>query len=636
MTDLRRKIADLSLEERSRLEMQFLQKMGKSTVSTAIPRRAVLTPSPCSFAQMRLWFLDQFEPGSSVYNVVSRVRLEGVLDVQALESALNALVERHETLRTRFGVEDGDPVQVIAATLKVPLPLDDLSGIPQTERETELQKRMQSETGVPFDLAQGPLLRARLLRLAEKEHVLLLTLHHIVSDGWSMGVLMRDLSALYGASCQGEASPLPVLPVQYADYAIWQRERLQGEVLEKQLSYWREQLKDLPILDLPTDRPRPALQSFRGAQLHFELPATLTKGLEELSQRAGVTLFMTLLAAFQVLLKRYSGQDDVVVGSPIAGRNRVEVEGLIGFFVNTLVLRTDLSGDPTFMELLGRVREVALGAYAHQDLPFDKLVEELQPERDLSRNPLIDVMINLMDDMNGAQNISGLPDLKILPELTGNALSKFAFTLYMYLMDGRLRLRLVYQTDIFCSGRMLCLLQQFQHLLEQIIAMPEQTIESYSLVTPESRDSLPDPAAKLDAPQQKTVCELFSETAARIPRKVAVTRDGKAWSYGELDKASLRLAAALRARGAKQGEVIAVSGHRSFGLIVSVLAALRAGGVILPVDRNLPAGRREMLFREAPASIILSVGADIALHSGLSSLHVDAETGRLDNEPSDN
>jgi hypothetical protein len=262
--------------------------------------------APLSFVQSRLWFLDQFEPGSSVYNIPSVLRLEGELDVEALEAALNALVERHEVLRTRFGVEEGDPVQVIAPALKVPLPVDDLSSVPQKDREAELQQRVQSETGAPFDLAQGPLLRARLLKLGEQTHVLALTLHHIISDGWSMGVLMRELSALYTASCQGESSPLPALPVQYADYAIWQREWLQGEVLEKQLSYWREQLKDLPVLDLPTDRPRPVMQSSRGALVQLDLPAALTKGLQALSQRAGVTLFMTLLAAFQVLLQRYS------------------------------------------------------------------------------------------------------------------------------------------------------------------------------------------------------------------------------------------------------------------------------------------------------------------------------------------
>ncbi len=488
-------------------------------------RRPALRPisrssnAPLSFVQMRLWFLDQFEPRSSVYNIPSAVRLEGVL--------------------------------------------------------------------------------------------------------------MRELSALYAARCQGEPSPLPALPVQYADYAIWQRDCLQGEVLEKQLSYWRQQLKDLPVLDLPTDRPRPATQSFRGAQFAVDLPAALTQGLEMLSQRAEGTLFMTLLAAFQVLLQRYSGQDDIVVGSPIAGRNKVEVEELIGFFVNTLVLRTDLSGDPTFMELLGRVREVALGAYAHQDLPFDKLVEELQPERDLSRNPLFDVLINFIEGMDDTENISRLPGLRIFSEKPCNVLSKFTFTLYIRLIDGRLRMELVYQEDIFDSDRMRCLLQQFQYLLEQIVAMPEQTIQSYSLITPESGELLPDPTVVLDEPQQQTVSELFSETAARFADNVAVSQNGKHWTYDELNKASLRLAAALRVQGTESGDVIAVSGHRSYGLIVSIVAALRAGGVILPMDKSLPSGRQEIMYREARASMILSVGGDVALSSGLRSLCVDAETGCL-------
>lgn len=632
MTDLRSKIADLSPEERSRLKKRLLRQRSKTVAEAAIPRRTTFTPGPSSFVQVRLWFLEQLDPGNSVYNISLVVRLEGVLDVEALETALNALVDRHEVLRTSFGTEDGDPVQLITPELKVPLPVNDLGGIPEEDREGELQRQIQFAIDAPFDLTRAPLFRARLLRLGQRKHVLALTLHHIISDGWSMDVLIHELSALYGACCQDEPSPLPVLPVQYADYALWQRDWLQGEVLEKQLSYWRQQLKDLSVLDLPTDRPRPAKQSYRGAQLHSDLPAVLTEKLKELSQRAGVTLFMTLLAAFQMLLQRYSGQDDIVVGTPIAGRNKVEVEGLIGFFINTLVLRTDLSGDPTFMEVLERVRKVALGAYAHQDLPFDKLVEELQPERDLSRNPLFDVLINFQPDMDVTEGIPPSPDLKIFPEKYYHGLSKFTFTLYIRLIDGQLRLELVYQTDILDSDRMSCLLQQFKCLLEQIVAMPEQTIRSYSLVTPESRNLLPDPAAVLDEPRQQTVPELFSAAVARWSDNVAVSQNDKSWTYGELNRASLLLAAALRARGAESGDVIAVSGHRSFGLVVSVLAVLRAGGVILPVDTSLPPGRQEVMFREARAHMILSVDGSMAVHSSLKALHVDPETGCLEGE----
>ncbi|HEB87260.1 MAG TPA: amino acid adenylation domain-containing protein, partial [Gammaproteobacteria bacterium] len=602
---------------------------------TEIVRRENFSPSPVSFTQWRLWFLDQLAPGSPVYNIPSAVRLEGVLDVEALEAALNALVDRHEVLRTRFGVEEGNPVQLIATELKVPLPVDDLGGIPQQEQEAELQKRIQSEYNVPFDLAQCPLLRARLLRLGERTHVLVLTLHHIISDGWSMYVLMGELSVLYGACCQSEPSPLPALRVQYADYAIWHREWLQGEVLAEQLSYWQEQLKDLSVLNFPTDRPYPARQSYKGEEQYCDLPAILTERLEELGQRAGATLFMTLLAAFQMLLQRYSGQDDIVVGSPIAGRNKVDTESLIGFFVNTLVLRTDLSGDPTFMELLKRVREVALGAYAHQDLPFDKLVEELRPERALSRNPLFDVLINFHVERDDNSGVFGSPDLKISPEKFSQKLSKFAFTLYIRLVNGQLKLELAYRTDMLDSDRMRCLLQQFQHLLEQIVAMPEQTIQSYSLVTPESHKLLPDPTVILDEPQQQTIPEIFAGIAARLPDNVAVSQNNKNWTYDDLNKASLRLAATLHVQGAEPGDVIAVFGRRSFGLIASLLAVLRAGGVILPVDNSLPPGRQEIMFRESRARMILNIDGDTALHAGLETLHVNAETGCLDGVISD-
>lgn len=613
-----------------------VEELRKSKQPVLRPMSRPSGKAPMSFVQRRLWFLDQLEPGSSTYNIPSLHRFEGELHVAALEASLNALIKRHETLRTHFELEKDDPVQVITPALKISLLVDDLASLPDEERELELQKRIQSESNTPFNLAQGPLLRARLFKLATQTYVLAFTLHHIIFDGWSMDVLIRELSVLYDAYSQGKPSPLPALPVQYADYTAWQHDWLQGEKLKKQLSYWREQLKDLPVLDLPTDRPRPAIQRFRGAQVALVMTEALTQKLEKLSQQVGGTMFMTLLAAFQVLLQRYSGQDDIAIGSPIAGRNKVEIESLIGFFVNTLVLRTDLSGNPTFMELLGRVREVAVGAYAHQDLPFDKLVEEIQPKRDLSRNPLFDVMINYIEDKQDTDNVYHLPNLSIFPIKLHNELAKFTFTLYIRSMKGRLHLNLVYQADIFYAERMHCLLQQFEHLLEQIVVMPDQSIHTYSLVTPQSRDRLPDPSAILDEPVQKTVCELFSDAAARSANNVAVSQNKKQWAYNELKNASLRLAVALNAQGVESGDVIAITGPRSFGLIVSILATLRAGAVMLPVDKNLPLGRQEIMLREARVSKILNVGGNIKLRSALKILSVDTETGRLkDNDIND-
>ncbi|HYH82071.1 MAG TPA: condensation domain-containing protein, partial [Longimicrobium sp.] len=364
---------------------------------------------PLSFAQERLWFIDRMEPGSATYNIPAALRLTGALDERALERALGEIVRRHETLRTTFGEVDGGAVQVIAPFAGFALPSDDLSGLPPAARETEVRRRAREDAARPFDLAEGPLVRAALLRVADEEHVLLLCIHHIVSDGWSSGVLFRELSALYAAYREGSDSPLPELAVQYADYAVWQREQLEGEVLERQLSYWRERLAGAPeLLELPTDHPRPAMQSYRGATVPVELSLELLERIQRLGRSEGATLYMVLLGAFQVLLAKYAGSEDVVVGSPIAGRTRREVEELIGLFVNTLVLRTDLSGDPSFRETLRRVREVTLGAYEHQDLPFEKLVAELQPERSLSHSPLFQVMFTLQNAGGGGGALPGL------------------------------------------------------------------------------------------------------------------------------------------------------------------------------------------------------------------------------------
>ncbi len=347
---------------------------------------------PLSFAQARLWFLDHLEPGNSLYNGYSSVRLEGKLNVSVLEESFNTIISRHEALRTNFVTKNGHPVQVIAETLHLTVPVVDLQNLPATEREIATQQLATQEAHRPFNLTTEPLVRIKLLKRTEIEHVLLVCMHHIIGDGWSTGILVQELAIIYSALCNSLPPQLPELPIQYADFAIWQREWLQGEVLESQLAYWKQQLHGVPaLLKLSTDRPRPAIQTFQGARQCFTLSKELTEALTLLSRREGVTLFMTLLAVYQILLYRYSGQDDICVGTPIANRNLTEIEGLIGFFVNTLVLRTDLSGNPSFRELMQRVREVALGAYAHQDIPFEKLVAELQPERNLSKMPLFQV-----------------------------------------------------------------------------------------------------------------------------------------------------------------------------------------------------------------------------------------------------
>jgi len=398
MADLTSQIANLSPEKRALLE-KLLRKEGVDLGRARIvPLGRDTNTFPLSFAQQRLWFFDQLEPGSPLYNIPQAVRLSGPLAPEALERALCEIIRRHATLRTTFSAQDGRPVQIIHPTLPFTLPVIDLTDRPGNERETEALRWAEAEARQPFDLQRGPLLRATLLRLAETEHIVLLTLHHIIADGWSMGVLVRELAQLYHAFVHNQPSPLPDLPVQYVDFVAWQHAYLRGATLERQLNYWKQRLGDLPPpLDLPTDRPRTAFNGARGAHRSFSLSAALTESLKAIGRSEDATLFMTLLAAFQTLLFRYTGQEDISVGSPVANRNRAEIEPLIGVFINTLVMRTDLSGQPTFRELLRRVRETTLDAYANQDLPFEHLVEVLHPERSLSRTPLFQVMFILQN-----------------------------------------------------------------------------------------------------------------------------------------------------------------------------------------------------------------------------------------------
>src|SRR5581483_10677364 len=394
--DVQSAVGRLSKEKRARLEEWLQKQKGIKEVIPRLELKSGLRVSPLSYAQERLWLLQELEPGSVAYNMTEAKRIKGPLQVEALEQVINEIVRRHESLRTRFERRNGGPV-AIEVDQVIKLETVNLEGIDRHGQERRIRELANEEAGRSFNLTTGPLLRMRLARLGALEHVLFFAMHHIVSDGWSMGVLVREFMELYGAFSAGRPSPLAELPIQYADYAVWQRGWLQGEVLEKQLEYWKQQLAGAPVLELPTDRVRPAARSYRGAIESVAISRDLLAGLKELSRRQGATLFMTLSAGFQVLLSRYSGQKDIVAGTPIANRSRGETEGLIGFFVNTLVLRTDMGGEPTFLELVRREREVAMEAYEHQDVPFERLVAELQVERDLSRNPLFQVMFALQN-----------------------------------------------------------------------------------------------------------------------------------------------------------------------------------------------------------------------------------------------
>ncbi|MGD2147998.1 MAG: condensation domain-containing protein, partial [Anaerolineae bacterium] len=504
---------------------------------------------PLSFAQERLWFLDQLEPGNPVYNIPMALRLIGNLDVEALESSLNEIVRRHEVLRTTFVAQGGVPSQAIAPPLSLNLPIRDLEGISGIDQETEVQRLATEEAQCPFDLSRGPLLRCALLRLQEQEHVLLSTMHHIVSDGWSRGVFLRELSTLYGAFRAGRPSGLPELPVQYADYAVWQREWLQGEVLEAQLSYWRRQLSGAPtVLDLPTDRPRPAVQSFSGARQSERLSAALYKRLNALSREEDVTLFMTLLAAFNVILHRYTGAQDILVGTPIANRNRAEIEGLIGFFANTLVLRGDLSGDPTFRELLARVRETCLDAYAHQDLPFEKLVEELQPTRSLSHAPIFQVMFALQNVPRRALELSGL---EVSQLAVGRATAMFDLSLVVFEAGAELRLVFEFNTDLFDATTIGRMRGHLLTLLRGILADPDERISRLELLTEADRHQLIVAWNEMDTdyPEHLCVHQLFEAQVERTPEAAALRFAGRELTYRELNYHANQVAHYLRGRG---------------------------------------------------------------------------------------
>ncbi|MBA3711242.1 MAG: amino acid adenylation domain-containing protein [Pyrinomonadaceae bacterium] len=573
-----------------------------------IPRRTEAGPCQLSFAQQRLWFLDQFEPGSHLYNIPIAVRIAGQLDAAALEQSLNEIVRRHEALGTTFVTVNESPVQKIATTLSVALPLVDLSELPEVEREVEARRLAVEEAQRPFDLASGPLFRASLLRLNDKDHALLVTMHHIVSDGWSLSVLMRELTALYEAFSENQPSPLAELPIQYADYAAWQREWLSGEVLAEHLSYWKQQLAGAPtVLELPTDRPHPAVQSFRGAHQSLAVSKKVGEELKALSQREGATLFMTMLAAFQILLSRYTNQEDIVVGSPIAGRNRAETEGLIGYFINMLALRTDLSGDPTFRELLGRVREVALGAYAHQDMPFEKLVEELQSGRDIGRHPVFQVMFAVQNTPQQAPELSKLA-LRPLKLEGDSGTAKFDLALFVVEAAEGLRAVVEYSTDLFEAATITRMLGHFEQLLAGIVANPDQRLSELPLLTAAERHQLlmewNNTAS--DYPKDRSIHELFEARVEQTPDAVAVVFEDQQLTYAELNRRANQVARRLSARGVGPEVRVGICMERSVEMIIGLLGILKAGGAYVPLDAAYPRERLSFMMKDAAVPVLIT------------------------------
>ena len=597
MDNVSSRVASLSPDERSALVMRLKRK-----VAHKIRRREKGIDAPLSLAQQRLWFLHQLDPGSDAYYLPFYYRITGRLDVASLRRGLNEIIRRHEILRTVFRQRDGKVVQSVLPSFDLALPVVDLSDVSNTEQE--VKRLVDAEAARPFDLGEGPLLRVMLLRMSDDEHGFFFVVHHLVMDGWSMDIFMGELLALYEAFSANKPSPLTELSLQYADFATWQREWIMKGVLDEQLAYWKKQLHgDLPMLELPTDHPRPLRMTYRGADDYFIVTQNLTEQLNELSHREGATLFMTLIAALLTLLHRYTGQEGILLGTATAGRNHAEIEKLIGFFINTLVLRTDLSGNPSFCELLGRVREVALGAYEHQDVPFEKLVEELQPERDMSRHPFFQVMVNFQTTESVELRCGGL---KLTPQDPGEQ-ARFDLELHLLLVSEGVIVTLIYNTDLFEKSTIARMMRHFETLLEGIAANPEARLSELPLLTREEQEQFREwNQTSSEYEHDKCVQQLVEMQAARQPEAVAVIYGAEQITYRELNTRANQLAHYLRRRGVGPDVRVGVLLERSVELIVALLGILKAGGAYVPLDGDYPKKRLRFMLEDAGVTLLLT------------------------------
>ncbi|MBW4677268.1 MAG: amino acid adenylation domain-containing protein [Desmonostoc geniculatum HA4340-LM1] len=561
---------------------------------------------PLSFAQQGLWFINQLTPDTPTYNIPIIINFKGCINLTALQDSLNEIIRRHEVLRTSFIVEDGQPVQIVNETVTVTLSVKDLRSLSENERIPEAERLATEFAQQPFDLSAESLLRSKILQLNNINYQLLVTLHHIIADGWSMGILIKELTALYEAFSTGKVSPLSELPIQYRDFVNWQRKWLDGQRIQPLLNYWKQKLQgELPVLNLPTDRARSPVQTFNGAQAKLVLSQSLTKQLKNLSRHSGVTLFMTLLTAFKTLLYRYSGQTDILVGSPIANRNKAEINSLIGFFVNVLVLRTDLSGDLSFQELLERVKSTALEAYVHQDLPFEKLVEELQPNRDLSYNSLFQVMFVLQ---NVPEPNLSLSDVSVSYEESYNGTSKFDLTLFMEDSEQGLVTICEYNTDLFNANTITRMLEHFQTLLENIVRDPEQRISDLQLLTPSEVEQLLVKwnNTKTDYPQDKCIHQLFEAQVEKTPNAVAVVFENQQLTYRELNNRANQLAHYLQQLGVKPEVLVGICTECSLEMVIGLLAILKVGGAYVPLDPMYPPERLNFMLENANIFVLLT------------------------------
>ncbi|GFZ92173.1 non-ribosomal peptide synthetase [Okeania sp. KiyG1] len=602
----------IQLSDRKQEIITFLQQANLKTDSQQNQIKPIElngNPPPLSYAQQRLWFIEKMALSSNAYNMPLTLHLVGKLDYIALEKSLNQIIARHETLRTTFSEINGTPVQIIKPSFELQLPLKDLSELTPSEATTKLQQLLQQENELSFNLEVDPPIRTQLYQLGTTEHILQITLHHIASDGWSLTVLPKELSAIYTAQLEDQPSSLPDLPIQYADFAVWQRNYLQGETLETQLSYWKQKLQEVPQLQLPTDHPRPAVETFRGAGIPINIPAALTSKVKQLTQKQGTTLFMTLLAAFKVLLSRYSGQESVAVGTPIANRNRSEIEGLIGFFVNSLVMHTDLGGFPSFTEVLNRVKQTALEAYSHQDIPFEKLVEELQPERSLSQNPLFQVMFAVQQEEILKPSFN-LPNLEVgwYEGAEAEMTVRFDLELHLWPVGEEIKGFCAYNRDLFEAETISRMLSHYQNLLTAAVETPEEPISKLPLMTEAEQEKILIEWNNTitDYPTDKCIHQLFEEQVEKTPDAIAVVFEQQKLTYSELNSKANQLACYLQKLGVGSESLVGICVERSVEMVVGLLSILKAGGAYVPLDPHYPPSRLNYMVEDAQLSVILT------------------------------
>ncbi|HEX8273556.1 MAG TPA: condensation domain-containing protein, partial [Longimicrobiaceae bacterium] len=604
MTDLSSRLEQLSPAKRALLE-KLAARAGGTAAAEPIRPRDGGGPAPLSFGQQRFWFLDRLQPGTPLYTIPAAFRLRGRLDVRALRAALADVVARHEALRTVFREVEGTPLQVVLPAVPAPLDVADLRALPEAARAAEAERRVREFLRLPFDLSRGPLLRAFAVRTDADGWTLALGVHHVASDGWSQGIVLRELAAAYAARSGAGAPPLPAPALQYPDYAVWQRGWLRGRVLEEQLAWWRERLAGGPaVLELPADRPRPAAMSQRGAKHYGRLPAEVAEAAEALARAEGGTPFMVLLAAFQLLLGRLAGEEEVRVATPVANRGRPETEGTVGFFVNTLVLRGDLSGDPTFRELLARVREETLGAFAHPDLPFERLVEELAPERSLGHAPLAQVSFALQNAPEAALRLPGCDAEETSPDL---GVATLDLDVHLRRTARGLEWMARYSTDLWDAPSAALLAARYERLLRGALAGPDARVSALPLLDDAERARVLEAWNPPPRPcPQDSVPALFAAQAALTPEAPAVSYGGETLTYAELHRRSLALAGELAARRVGPDARVGLLAERSPDMVVAMLAVLQAGGAYLPLDPDHPSERLAFMLDDAGARVLLA------------------------------